>query len=238
MMSEIKKYEVNEKITSKKLMPPLLVVFLFVFIICYVFLARALAIPMRKENSITVLSTGIITIDEVEKVTENESVTQLSAVFKVIGSQDDDTYHESIYNILSEELNNHIKDLSDDETRLVHSKIIDLQEIIRQEKSNKFRNMSLEGRKLIIHIAKEIFELYGFHLTVNLDGDIEKILDSSGSLIYSKSHLNKSEIQFKGLALILLLVLLALLICILFAKKNHLFKKDVRYDGLDKKRYA
>ena len=99
-------------------------------------------------------------------------------------------------------------------------------------------NMSLEGRRLIIYISNDIFELSGLQVTINLDGEIEKITDSTGVLVYSHTQADLSGIQGKGLVIVLSIILFALLVCILIAKKKQLFRKEVIYDGLNKKQYA
>jgi hypothetical protein len=219
-------------------MPPFMTVSILVFIICFIFFARGLASLEKKEYSIPTFSTKLITMEESELKTERDLEAQLSGVLKVLSLQEDNSNHETVYNLLLEEAHDNSLNFTEDDLSRLHNKMLDLQEVLRLEKVSEFKDMSLEGRKLIIYIVRDILRLYGYHLTVNLDGDIEKISDLSGVLVYSKTQLNFSEIQFKGLVFVLSFVFLALLICILIAKKKQLFEKDVRYDGLNKKRYA
>lgn len=238
MISEIREYKMHERSDSKKYMPPLLTAGILAFIICFVFFARGLASPVSKLASIPVMSMGLITVDETEKSDEQLLEAQLSGVLKVFDIRESNADNESVSDLMLNELHNSAVDISEDNLLQLQDRMSELQEVIRLEGGNEFKNMSLEGRRLIIYIAKEIFVLYGYRLNVNLDGDIEKISDLSGGIVYSHSQLNFSEIQFKGLAIVISFVFIALLLCILIAKKNQLFKKDVRYDGLNKKRYA
>lgn len=228
----------DERKESKKVMPSYMMIIILIFIICYIFIARTVENPLHKDNSITVSSIGMSANEGVEKESQKEMKKQITTVLMMFGMQYGNTEHETGYNILLNEIKNDVIDLSGESLQRVNNSMIDMQKIIDQEKTNKFINMSLEGRKRIIHIIKEIFKIYGYHIVVNLNGDIENISDYSGVLVYSKSQFGISGTQYKVFVLILLLVFLALIICILIANKNQLFKKDVRYDGINKKRYA
>ncbi len=236
-MISSKKNLSDEGIDSHKLMPPFLVVCIFIFITCFVFLARALANSMNQENSIPVYSTDLIRFEE-DGGNQQDLEMNLPAILRMIGIKDDTKDHEVVYRILANDFKHKAVNMSTEELQQVHSKIIDLQEIIGQEATDEFNDMSLEGRRLIVYITQEVFELYGYRVTLGLDGNIEKISELSGKIVYSKTRVTHSELHIKGLVFILSFVLLALLICILIAKKKQLFKKDVRYDGLNKKRFA
>ncbi len=238
MISKLRSYRVEEKVNIKKLMPPLLMRLIIVFIICFIVFARALANPDHKETSIPVWSTVSGINQEVRAETEEEVVNYLSKILRLLAIQENGRRKEALFGLLLNKIRDRITDMPDENLELLYNRVMDMQMIIDQEKAGEFMNMSLEGRRLIIYISNDIFELSGLQVTINLDGEIEKITDSTGVLVYSHTQADLSGIQGKGLVIVLSIILFALLVCILIAKKKQLFRKEVIYDGLNKKQYA
>ena len=238
MISKLRSYRVEEKVNIKKLMPPLLMRLIIVFIICFIVFARALANPDHKETSIPVWSTVSGINQEVRAETEEDVVNYLSKFLRLLELQENGKRKEVLYGLLLNKLRDRITDMPDENLELLFNRVTHIQMILDQEKRGEFMNMSLEGRQLILYIFNDIFELSGFQVTINLDGEIEKITDSMGVLMYSHAQTDLSGIQGKELVIVLSIILLALLVCILIAKKNQLFRKEVAYDGLNKKQYA
>jgi hypothetical protein len=119
------------------------------------------------------------------------------------------------------------------------NKIIQLNTIMDMENEFNINKMSLDGRELAIHLTQEIYELCGLKLSYNMQGDIITITDKAGKNTYFKNSSNQKA-DFQGEVFIGSVVLILLLIFLVFsiAKKNQLFVKDVKYDGIGEKGYA
>lgn len=237
MISEISGIQIDKKIEAKKIMPPRVTACILIFMICFIFISRGFAGSWH-EDRIPAMSRTLITGDETRHSTYQDLEIQLSNILQLFDLNESNSDHKTLKIILKEDMLDKKIDFSEEDMLRLQDSLLDLQEIIRLEEVGEFKKMSLEGRKVIIYLTKEIFELYGFRLAVSIDGRIEKILDSAGNLVYSAPQLSLMDNQLKGLAIVISIVILALLLCILLAKKNQLFKKEVIYDGLNKKRYA
>ncbi len=238
MISKLRGYRKEERLNAKKLMPPLLVKLIIIFTISFIFFAKALANPDHKETSIPVWSMVSGMDQDVRVETEENVINQLEVIVPFLKLQENRRSKEALFDLLLKNLRDQVIGMSDEKLELLYKRVMDIQMIIKQEKSVEIQNMSIEGRRLIFYIINEIFELSGYQITINLDGKIEKISDSSGELVYSYTQSDLSGVQGKGLVIVLSIIFLALLVCILIAKKNQLFRKDVIYDGLNEKQYA
>ena len=99
--------------------------------------------------------------------------------------------------------------------------------------------MSIEGRKFIIHIYEEIYNLCGLNITFDAESNIEKIVDQSGAVIYQNTGAqSQPQIHIDALIITSTFILVLITLCFIIARKNQLFIKGGRYDGFDEKEYA
>jgi hypothetical protein len=143
------------------------------------------------------------------------------------------------YTTLQEYLSSSEVFLTSNQAIQIENNLIDLQEIMNSEGETEFTKMSLEGKKVAIFLAEQIYELCNLKLELNMEGNIEKISDNSGNIIYENgAPISQLGIQINLLIITLTSMATLISICIIIAKKNQLFMKEVGYDGFDEERFA
>lgn len=236
MISEIKKYHEQKQITKSEYIPPLLTWGIITFILCFALLTRMIVHSGEDGKSIEAFSENVVGSGEQSGVSQKTDLV-LKPILELYYLQDNNYDYTLLMNVKKKIcLNQTLPEPN--ELPLLQSKSSALRELIEAEKESDFHSMSLEGRKLIIYIIREIFSIYDYHLEINADGEIEEIVDQSGGLVYTKTAINKVDIYYKGLIIVLFVLAIGLILCITIAKKHRLFVKEVRCDGFNKKRYA
>jgi hypothetical protein len=222
-------------------MPPILSLCIVTFIVSFILIARGLFDIGQEEVSIPAFSNNIIISDDRElNRSEQEILSMLSSSNMLPNSKNHENTIDSIFYItLQEYLSSSEVYLTSHQAIRIEEKIVDLQEIMRSEGETDFTKMSLEGKKVAIYISEQIYELCNLKLMINMEGNIEKISDISGNIIYA-NDVPVSRLGFQINVLIITLTSMATLlsICIIIAKKNQLFIKEVVYDGFDEERFA
>lgn len=242
MYSNVSEYQKANVICKKSTMPPILTISILILIISFVMIARGLIQTSYDKVSIpTQSSDSIINDDKELNTSEREVLTMLSSVIKLPDQVNQGNTINSIYNAaLHKYLRSSDVYLTSTQARQVKDKIIDMQGIISFEGKSDFSLISLEGRKVIIYISEQIYELCGLKLVLNMEGIIEQISDLSGNIIYTNLAASTVPESFQMNALVLTLLFIATLfgICTIIAKKNQLFIKEVAYDGFEEERFA
>jgi hypothetical protein len=225
----------------KHLMPPVLTYCILIFLVSFVVIARGAFATNSEENSIPTLSNTIIVSGETElNTSEREVLSLLSSVVKLPNQKEQGkTTNYIYYNTLQEYLGSSEVYLNTHQAELIKDEIATMHAIMSSEEVTDFTKLSLDGKKVFIYISEQIYELCGLKLVSNMDGDIEKISDSSGNVIYAKK-VSASQVGFQVNVLIVTVTVMVTLlsICFTIAKKNQLFIKEVIYDGFDEERFA
>lgn len=113
----------------------------------------------------------------------------------------------------------------------VEEKMNDMFEIINLEEKNKIEEMSIDCRQVAISIREDIYKSCGLKLVHNYKGDIQKVIDGKGNSFNISEKNNKLEVfDFTIFLIILVIWFLLLCVCFYISKKNHLYKKEERYE--------
>lgn len=113
----------------------------------------------------------------------------------------------------------------------VEEKMNDMFEIINLEEKNKIEEMSIDCRQVAISIREDIYKSCGLKLVHNYKGDIQKVIDGKGNSFNISEKNNKLEVfDFTIFLIILVIWFLLLCVCLYISKKNHLYKKEERYE--------
>ncbi len=121
--------------------------------------------------------------------------------------------------------------LSSSKAYEVLNKIIELNAIMDIEQEISFSKMSVDGKELAINLSKEIYDVCGLKLTYDIQGNINQIIDKSGRFIYlSEITVQDAGIRLDALMITLAVIMILLGLCIIIARKNQLFMKDVILD--------
>jgi len=195
----------------------------------------------QEEVSIPAFSNNIVISDEKELNTPEQEILSMLSSSNMLPNYNnqENTTNSIFYKTLQEYLSSSEVYLTSNKAHQIEDKIIDLQEIMSSEGETDFAIMSLEGKKVAIYISEQIYELCDLKLVLDMEGNIEEISESSGDIIYTKyTPVSQDGFQIKVLIIILASMTTLLSICIIIAKKNQLFMKEVVYDGFDEERFA
>lgn len=126
--------------------------------------------------------------------------------------------------------------LTSSKTREVLNKIMELEAVLNLEKVNNYNEMSVDGRELAIKISKEIYKACNLKVYYNMQGSITRITDQADNLLYLNPDTLQHTVRDNGIRLDILIITLSVLcilflLCVMIARKNQLFKKEVGYDG-------
>jgi hypothetical protein len=112
-------------------------------------------------------------------------------------------------------------------------------EILQFETVPDLNRISLDGRKFILYIYEEIYNLCGLNITFDSENNIGKITEENGVVIYQRNvDKNQQVLHPEALFITVFLIISLTALCFIIAKKNQLFIKGGRYDGFDEKEYA
>jgi len=195
----------------------------------------------QEEVSIPAFSNNIVISDEKELNTPEQEILSMLSSSNMLPNYNnqENTTNSIFYKTLQEYLSSSEVYLRSNKVHQIEEKIMDLQEIMSSEGETDFTKMSLEGKKVAIYISEQIYEQCNLKLVLNMEGNIEEISESSGDIIYTKyTPVSQDGFQIKVLIIILASMTTLLSICIIIAKKNQLFMKEVVYDGFDEERFA
>ncbi len=240
MLSDMQLHQNDISRITKDLMPTWWSLSILLFLVSFVIITRVLTLVYQEEAVIPAFSSNVISYDNGLSQTELETLVQLSSVFRCRESNEKTNDNDRIlYDTFEAYLKGNVIAISSTKAKQAFEMIDNLKEIVKLEGDNEYENMSLEGRNVFLNITKEFYQLYDLDLIINVNGDVHSITDSAGHILYFQDTVSNITIaQVKAILIITLTAFILLLLCILFARKNHLFKKEVNYDGIDKERYA
>jgi hypothetical protein len=117
--------------------------------------------------------------------------------------------------------------------------LLQLINLLEMENKTDLKTMSLDSRELGIHLLQDIYKTCGLKLYADYFGQVVKITDTKGNLLYQeKETTGQEQFRLKALLCILILLLTLFVICILLAKKNQLYRKEGTFDVQKKEGYA
>lgn len=221
-------------------MPPVLTFGLLIILIVFIIIARGLVHRNYEEAGIVAMSSNVWIMNNSElNEVEGTVLTLLYSVMNLSNQEEGrDTYNSVYYCTLEEYLSRDEVSLSDVHEDDLKEKLIELQDIINYEGQVDFSKMSLDSRKIAVYLSEQIYKICGLSIGIDMEGNISKISDLSGNIIYSNLTTKEDSFHLNALIITLALILVLLSICIIIAKKNQLFNKEVNYDGFDEERFA
>ncbi|HWT26726.1 MAG TPA: hypothetical protein VN131_02200 [Mobilitalea sp.] len=227
--------------TSKQLaMPTLLTIGILVVIISFISITKvSLGAYHDKPEQPIVMDNSAFTYNEGLNTSEQDILTLLHSVINS-PVPDEGNHNVSLYyNSLQLYLSSSKTNISPETAIQVKDTIIKLQDIIEIENKSDITKMSFDGRKIAIYLLERIYDLCNLNIVYNSAGDIERISNQTGKIIYNNGvPLTTMGYNLDALVITLVTIVILLGCCILIAKKNQLFSKDVIYDGFDEEGFA
>jgi hypothetical protein len=154
-------------------------------------------------------------------------------------SEQIETMYTIYYATLRDYFSNMEVDINTYLANKVENKIADLQELMSIENVDDITRMSLDGRNIAITITEQIYKLCGLKIEYSLEGHIGTISNIEGKTIYTYTSPSSQEyLHIEAFLITISIIVTLFCLCLLFAKKNNLFIKDVIYDGFDEERFA
>ena len=181
-----------------------------------------------------------ITIDNEFNKAEMKVLALLSQYYKAHKTVDYDNEVGPIYlKYLEQQLSVPGMNLTNGQARKIEKLVEGKSDVIKYEMDNDNSRISLDGKKLILYIDKEIYQTCGLSITFNANNVIEKIKDQSGNTLYElKEPFKQMNLQIDILIITLAIILILFILCIIVAMKNQLYVKGGSYNGFDEKEYA
>lgn len=155
-------------------------------------------------------------------------------------SSEQGSTHQIIYNSLKAHYESPEVELSPESALDICELVSSRNDIVSLEKETQISRMSYDAREMVIHLLKRICEISGMKLMINDAGNIEKIVDGTGHIIYQEEN-PPIGVGFRLNAVIITLVLLVflLIISIVISKKSQIMVvKGGDYDGIDEEEFA
>lgn len=230
----------NRLKTGKHMLLPLITMVIMLAIASIVTIAKG-SVNSIKDSSIPVMTSSTLQFDE--KGLNTSECNILRMLYQVMELSDNQLEQNEnngaiYFNNLKMHLNSPEVNIASEEENKVIDLIKDMNEVMLLEKIRDLKKMSIDGRKVVIYISKQIYERCGLNLVCSMEGDIIHIADHTGNNIYVQSNIVVTEITFYALAITLISMTILLCICIIIARKNKLFIKEVKYIGFDEKEFA
>jgi hypothetical protein len=212
-------------------MLPVITMLALVLIICIE--AAAGGLNTKEEGSIPVMS-GNLGLSKEKGLSEAEIV--ILDLLDMKGQSQNEMELTGDFNIYLKNLYDHLDrpgvTLTTSKAYKALNKIMELKAIINIEQESDFNKMSVDGREMAINLSKEIYSICGLNLTCDLQGNITRISDKAGNYLYlNTTMVETAQIHLEALFITLAIIMILLVLCIIIARKNQLFIKDVRYDG-------
>lgn len=164
----------------------------------------------------------------------NENLSGRDTTIPLLGTKENEI---AIY------LESYIKQIDNEEKvevqKQIENKIEALRLIINMEHVNIFSQMSLDARTPAMKLLADISKLYGLEVAFDLQGNIVKISDITGTALYSNEIANANKnIRLEKLVITMLILTVFVSICIYITKKKQIFIKDGIYDGYNQEGFA
>lgn len=226
---------------NKRSKPFFMTVVILIFISSVLTLAR-LSLKYEEKNSALVCSDNLI-LDDTDGLNESEKqvIRKISSFIPIPDNQRKREFeNQNIYiNFLKKYLSSPGINLSKTRANEVKNLINDRDELMKLEKKVDISEMSFDGKKAATYILTQIYEMCGMKPVINMNGEIEKISDQSGDIIYIKRSLNRKEgFRAEGLVISFTVIFALLCICYILSSKKQIYEKGGIYDGFNKKEAA
>jgi hypothetical protein len=210
--------------------------------VCIVIIGKGNAIHERTATSSIMIQSDLIKNKELNEP-EQAIITLLHDIKDHITQQHRISEVPNFYSIVLEEYLSHSGvNLSASNAAEVIHKLQKLEHVMEVEKKFNYKEMTLDGRARALQLSQEIYELCGLSVTYNIRGDMEQITNLSGAILYKRERIpQQSSLHMEALFITLGFILLFLILCIIYAKKSHLFVKDAfieEYEDYENKEYA
>ncbi len=233
---------IKKRIFNRKcMMPPIFSMGIMLLLICFTVTARGVIHTNYEQTNITAATEDNPAL--AAKGLNQAEVKILDTLWRTAGMNaqtgHDRTFFGSYYSILKNYLSNETVNIKEDSTGNILKQLADLQDIINYEGKTDMKDMSLDSKKMAFYITEQVYKACGLTLEINQEDNIGKVSDAYGKVLY-KYDLVAQKPVFQVNALVITLTAAAALlgICIMIAKKNQLFGKEVVYDGFDEKGFA
>ena len=100
--------------------------------------------------------------------------------------------------------------------------------ILRYEKDTSIKNISLDGKGTVTNLFEQLFNICGLKLVHNLSGNIMKISNAKGFIIYENEVWVKPlKFYFNDFMIILAIIMTLISFGTIIARRNQLFIKEV-----------
>lgn len=235
MITEIVKYHNYRKKLA------VITVGMFLIMIAIITVAK---ISMRSNETKQVVqaSSGIGVLPEKELNVPETKV--LLSVSGWAGSAETSSEQSSTYQIIYDSLKSHYKS---PEVNLSPESALDICELVRSrneiaslEKETQLSRMSFDAREMVAHLLKRICEISGMKLMINEAGEIERIVDGAGNILYQEENPPLGAgFRLNAAIITLILLVFLFLICIVISNKSQIMVVKGRdCDGIDEEEFA
>ncbi|MBH1939364.1 hypothetical protein I5677_00490 [Mobilitalea sibirica] len=231
---------VENRMQRKRSMLPFITIFILIAIISVIHIAKLLN-KVDQNRSIPAISNySDVSRKDGLNDAEMSLMNQLSDLVINLGStHSQNSQYHIYYNYLNQHLRNEKVDLSIDISYKAQLLVNDLINVLGLESRKDLKDMSFDGRRVVVYLSEEIYKLCGLSIDINVEGEITQISDSKGHNLYiSNNAKNNSKLNIDALMIILGIILTLIITCIIIARKNRLFVKEVIYNGFDEKEFA
>lgn len=221
-------------------MPPILTIVIIIAVISFILIAKG-GLLARGDRSIPVSSANLMILGEdTLNETETDVLQQLYQALhiSVVEQQEKDSQYLVYFDVLRTYFKSSDFSLSASAKKELSELMSALNEIIRLEQLQDIRTMSLDGREVATYLLSEIYSICRLKITFGLLGDIERIEMGGGTELYAIREASVQSVHIDTLIKTIIIAVILLIICIFISNKNHLYQKEVIYDGVKKKRYA
>ncbi|MBE5965885.1 MAG: hypothetical protein E7255_02785 [Lachnospiraceae bacterium] len=156
-----------------------------------------------------------------------------------LSANDEEKIPSGTITYLQDYLKSSLVDLGDKNADELKELIRELRFIFTIEKENELDKMTIDGREIAVNLLKRIYAVCGATLEYNLSGEIERVEDPGGNILYqNKNQVPQGNFEMGALLLVLTVILALLTLGIILTQKSQIFAGDVIFDGFDEQEYA
>lgn len=215
---------------SKSGMLPIITICVLLTIISIVVIARGSFAANDKFSILTIQSYNEIVYDHELNESERTVLCMLVNADKLlIQEQKKETYIEKTYvKYLKDYFIRPKTELSKSCAYEAREIIINIFTVLSYEKETSIRNMSLDGKGTVTNLFEQLFDKCGLKLVHNLSGNIIKVSNAKGYLIFEKENWAKPlKFYFNDFMIILVIIMILISFGAIIARRNQLFIKEV-----------
>lgn len=142
------------------------------------------------------------------------------------------------FQYLKKQLNSNLINIEAAAGEKIFHLINELNGIIQLEKTKDPEQMSIDGKEFATYIENQIYRLCGLSLISSMEGEIVSIADENGKILYTMDRAPLGYFNLYALFITLIIITALMSFCVIIARKNQLYIKDVKYDGFKEKGFA